>query len=197
MSTHNHSVKKFCKVCHDAGKSEKEYTSHFVRSAPGPNGKVVCPTLLSMECRYCFKRGHTVKFCTLLKSKTQTKTQTTAPSKQKKESKEQPILPTNAFDVLLYESDKEEEDEEMADEFPILGEPVKLASSSTFSYADALAKNNKVTFAEHVVTIPKAVIIPKATTTTTIRKKFSWVDCESSSDEEEETQVEVEDNSAW
>ena len=191
MSTNNHSVKKFCKVCHDAGKSEKEYTSHFVRSAPGPNSKVVCPTLLSLECRYCFKRGHTVKFCsTLLKSKTQTKTPATTPSKQQKESKEPTILPTNAFDVLLYES----EDEDI-NEFPILGdvkEPVHTASS-TFSYADALAKINKVTFEQ-------AVIIPviKATTTTTIRKKFSWADCgESSSDEEKETETQVEDNSAW
>ena len=39
--------KKFCKVCQDAGKTEKEYTSNYVRSAPGPNGVLVCPTLLS------------------------------------------------------------------------------------------------------------------------------------------------------
>jgi hypothetical protein len=192
MSTNNHSVKKFCKVCHDAGKSEKEYTSHYVRSAPGPNGKVVCPTLLSLECRYCFKRGHTVKFCTaLLKSKTPAKPPT---SKQQKESKEQPILPTNVFDVLLYESEDKEISE--MDEFPILGDVKNVQpANSAFSYADALAKVNKVTFVEQAVVIP---VIKATTTTTTIRKKFSWADCcESSSDEEEETQVEVEDNSAW
>lgn len=55
--------KPFCKVCHDAGKSEKEYTSHFVKSEPGSNGKVVCPTLLAQECRYCFKHGHTAGYC--------------------------------------------------------------------------------------------------------------------------------------
>jgi len=58
--------KPFCKVCHDAGKSEKEYTSHYVRSEPGPNGKVVCPTLLSQECGYCGACGHTPKFCQVL-----------------------------------------------------------------------------------------------------------------------------------
>jgi hypothetical protein len=56
-------VKPYCKVCHDAGKSEKEYTSHFVKSAPGTEGKVVCPTLLSQSCGYCGSCGHTPKFC--------------------------------------------------------------------------------------------------------------------------------------
>jgi hypothetical protein len=56
-------VKHYCKVCHDAGKSEKEYTSHFVKSAPGAEGKVVCPTLLSQSCGYCGSSGHTPKFC--------------------------------------------------------------------------------------------------------------------------------------
>ena len=53
----------FCKVCHSAGKPEKEYTSHFVRSEPGPNGVVVCPYLLSLVCRYCKQKGHTPKCC--------------------------------------------------------------------------------------------------------------------------------------
>jgi hypothetical protein len=59
-------IKPFCKVCHDAGKSEKEYTSHFVKSEPGPNGKVVCPTLLSQECRYCETPGHTAGYCPII-----------------------------------------------------------------------------------------------------------------------------------
>ena len=59
-------VKPYCKVCHDAGKSEKEYTSHFVKSAPGPEGKVVCPTLLNQCCGYCGSSGHTPKFCQVL-----------------------------------------------------------------------------------------------------------------------------------
>jgi len=59
-------VKPYCKVCHDAGKSEKEYTSHFVKSAPGPEGKVVCPTLLSQSCGFCGACGHTPKFCKVL-----------------------------------------------------------------------------------------------------------------------------------
>lgn len=64
--------KPFCKVCCDAGKSEKEYTSHFVKDR---DGKTTCPTLLSQECRYCFQAGHTVKFCAVLKKREQEKEQ--------------------------------------------------------------------------------------------------------------------------
>jgi hypothetical protein len=53
----------FCKVCRDAGKSEKEYTSHFVKNQPGPEGKVVCPTLLNQACRICHNPGHTSSYC--------------------------------------------------------------------------------------------------------------------------------------
>ena len=53
----------FCKVCRDAGKTEKEYNSHFVKDQPGPNGKVVCPTLLNQSCRICGKTGHTSSYC--------------------------------------------------------------------------------------------------------------------------------------
>lgn len=60
--------KPFCKVCHDAGKTEAEYTSHFVRSLPDFNGntKVTCPILAATECRYCYKLGHTTKFCPII-----------------------------------------------------------------------------------------------------------------------------------
>ena len=55
----------FCKVCKDAKKSESVYTSHSV----SVGGKVVCPTLLSQECKYCKEKGHTPKHCPKLKSK--------------------------------------------------------------------------------------------------------------------------------
>ena len=60
------SRKPFCKVCADAGKTD---TAHFPRKTADPNSEVVCPTLLSLECRYCFKNGHTVKYCTVLKER--------------------------------------------------------------------------------------------------------------------------------
>lgn len=53
----------FCKVCRDAGRPESEYTSHFVKDQPGPNGKVVCPMLLNQACRICHNTGHTSSYC--------------------------------------------------------------------------------------------------------------------------------------
>jgi len=55
--------KPFCKVCFDAGKSASEYMSHYVKSAPGPNGKVACPTLLNQACLNCGQPGHTSGYC--------------------------------------------------------------------------------------------------------------------------------------
>jgi hypothetical protein len=61
--------KKFCKVCFDAGKPETVYTNHTVKTMNVRTGKMetTCVTLLALECRYCFKAGHTVKFCPVLK----------------------------------------------------------------------------------------------------------------------------------
>ena len=55
--------KPYCKVCHDAGKPESEYTSHWVKDQ---SGKTTCPFLLSLKCRYCNEAGHTVKHCVKL-----------------------------------------------------------------------------------------------------------------------------------
>jgi hypothetical protein len=53
----------FCKVCFDAGLSVADYTDHFVKDQPGPNGKVVCPTLLAQKCLKCGVAGHTSSYC--------------------------------------------------------------------------------------------------------------------------------------
>ena len=58
--------KPFCKCCFDANKSEAEYTSHYLKDKPGPEGKVVCPTLLATECRYCHGLGHYKSHCPIL-----------------------------------------------------------------------------------------------------------------------------------
>ena len=50
-----------CTVCRDAGKPSSQYTSHYVKDRPG--GRVVCPYLLSLVCRYCKKAGHTLSHC--------------------------------------------------------------------------------------------------------------------------------------
>ena len=57
--------KKFCAVCFNDGKSEDDFTSHWVKESVG--GKVCCPTLLANECRYCKKKGHKISHCRKLK----------------------------------------------------------------------------------------------------------------------------------
>jgi hypothetical protein len=56
-------VNPFCKVCYDAGLPTSEFTSHFVKDQPGPNGRVVCPTLLAQKCLICGVPGHTSSYC--------------------------------------------------------------------------------------------------------------------------------------
>ena len=53
----------FCKICYDA--KRPGYDTHFIRSSPGPDGVVVCPYLLSLNCVFCGQSGHTISYCTL------------------------------------------------------------------------------------------------------------------------------------
>ena len=61
MSRSNNN-KLFCKICFDAKKPEKEYTSHAVKNR---DGDICCPILKTTECRYCHKIGHIVTHCEL------------------------------------------------------------------------------------------------------------------------------------
>ncbi len=60
---------KFCAYCKAKGLPESVFTTHFVKDAPGPKGKVICPELLKNECGYCHDLGHTPKHCPKLKAR--------------------------------------------------------------------------------------------------------------------------------
>lgn len=68
-----------CKVCRDAGKSQQEYSSHWVR---GKTGKVTCPTLLSQNCRNCGEIGHTIKYCKVATTSLKKQTEKKEPKKE-------------------------------------------------------------------------------------------------------------------
>ena len=138
-------IQKFCKVCQDAGKSESEYRSHFTRETRDPNSRVVCPTLLALECRYCFKKGHTVKYCAVLKEKNRAPApvRTEAPKK----AVEKPKGKSNNHNVFaILDSDSEEEVvapkvQEVKEEFPALSSSsLTRTQSVSANYAAALAK---------------------------------------------------------
>jgi hypothetical protein len=101
--------KPYCKVCHDSGKPESEYTSHWVKDL---NGKTTCPFLLKTECRYCYKLGHTAKFCDVLAKNNKEKERGERRSQNittKKPAVKEEKKPQNKFADLFNDSDAEEE----------------------------------------------------------------------------------------
>jgi hypothetical protein len=130
--------KPYCKVCFDAGKPESEYTSHWVRTLPDRNGNssVTCPTLLGTECRYCFKFGHTAKFCPVIEKNRKEKERADRiashkelPKVDKKMNGSKKMV--SVFDALRQDTDSEEEvevsrqAEPVIENFPALGSTVK------------------------------------------------------------------------
>lgn len=206
-----------CKVCADAKKPEKVVTSHFTKNK---NGVVVCPTLLEQECRYCHKKGHTVKFCKMLEKNNAAKSLPIAPGLSL------PIAPalsipqkmriapalSNSFSVLESDEEEGEEKPEPVEEYPALSENWAKKTtpiSTNMSFAKALISEPKMPPpALPVVHVELPKNEPPRQTIRIIRdiKTSRWVN-DSSSDEEDEDDEEVapkvaqnvmvEDNSAW
>lgn len=141
VKTNSNVKKPYCKVCHDAGKPESEYSNHWVRSLPDRSGKttVTCPTLLSNECRYCYKLGHTAKFCPVIEKnkKDQDKAERIAARKEEEAQKKVKIensTPAKRGFAALQEdsSDSEAENIQVSvlptiviEEYPSLGASMK------------------------------------------------------------------------
>jgi hypothetical protein len=148
-------TKPFCKVCHDAGLPEKEYTSHYVKSEPGPNGKVICPTLLSQECRFCFSSGHTERYCPVIAENNKTKRRMPIIDKKKNEQREKNngnTYPINRFSCLNISDDntrqneqtiKEDKNITLDEDFPALTRIKSVANipkPAIIGYANVAAK---------------------------------------------------------
>lgn len=194
--------KSYCKVCHDAGKSEEMYTSHYVRSEPGPNGKVVCPTLLAIECKYCFKQGHTASHCQEIAKNNKMAAKTEA-KKNYRENKEEVKKSNkknknNLFDLLNEEDEvvknKNEKNEKkiVKEEFPALSYKKLVPTTSplaTLSYASIAQKGYQEAIKAEIlqekqfVEIEKPIIIKKIVPE---QKKRSWAEMASDDEEEEE-----------
>jgi len=154
----------FCKVCKDAGKTETEYTSHYVKDK---SGKIICPTLLNQACKYCRQKGHTVKFCPTLKLNEKNKKQEEYFKKQHPEWEDE--LGSAARRLgSSFDSESEYEYETKLD----LNEKVPVATHYIRSYASVLV-DDSVPQVENV----KVVSRP-------LRVMRDWADEVSSSDEE-------------
>ena len=192
--------KTFCKVCQDAGKTEKEYTSHNVRDARG----TCCPTLLAQECRNCYKKGHTSKYCTQTSRTAVAPVEVKPAPKQVKQVK--PQVPKNVF--MLLESDSEDEAPKKVikrtEPAPVLHAELKVAQTQVLNWSRIITLAPAIVKTETVAAVllkekreaeKKPVKIVVSNQTPMKKAPFSWADCETDSDggDEEET----EDNSAW
>lgn len=211
--------KPYCKVCHDAGKPESEYTNHYVRSLPDRQGntKVTCPTLLNTECRYCYELGHTAKFCPVIAARKKDDERIRRQEERKTREEQKPVqkakAPTNVYHAL-YESDNEEEvvvaKPVVVEEWPALGAPSQRVT--TGNYASAAAKPAPVTNAvAKQVALPAGFVVlkkgatyektetPKQTFATT--KITNWADWDTDDEEEEDRRYEAYaanvDNNDW
>jgi hypothetical protein len=199
-------IQKFCKVCQDAGKSEAEYRSHFIRETRDPNSKIICPTLLAIECRYCFKRGHTVKYCSAFKNKTENNNKNNIDkNKIEKNNKlekkiEKQTKQTNAFSCL-YDSDNELEEVKFAPRSPSSSPPLRhedfpqlcapkhfqpIVSNYAFALNAVIHPEVEVQTQTQTQTQEKYVpkILPLPTYATKPMK--SWADDSSDEDDDEE-----------
>lgn len=140
MSRNVSTKKPYCKVCHDAGKPEKEYTNHWLKDK---NGKTVCRTLLNTECRFCHKLGHTAKFCDAPKKK-EKKEKERSEYKPKTEKPANPKINTsNKFQGLS--NDDSDDDEE-----------VSVLKPEMKSWANIASKPQKI---EEVVVTPNDYLV--------------------------------------
>lgn len=160
----------YCAHCANIGKPESVYRSHFVRETTDPNSRIVCPELLSTECPYCFKAGHTKSRCPIflaketLKKKEEKRKMFLENVQKKEEAVKRPnnkVKPNSSskFSVLNEsESDSDSDAEQsrpavitkvnkskpaLVEQFPALSTRTKVAptqSASAISYAGIAAK---------------------------------------------------------
>ena len=200
-STATANKKPYCKVCQDSGKSEKEYTSHWVKDL---SGKVICPTLLTLECRCCYKFGHTVKFCPVNLKRNERSANAVRAAKFRKEqacvkSVTKVAKPVNVYDLLDADEDEELEvaevgyiAEEIADvdeccvkvttwaDIAAMSKETANISQNTLSSLSQLTKNATITNEEKTTAEPVSVA--------PIKKpifKYSWADWPSDSEDED------------
>ena len=160
----------YCAHCANIGKPESVYRTHFVRETADPNSRIVCPELLSTECPYCFKAGHTKSRCPIflakeaLKKKEEKRKMFLENVQKKEEAVKRPnnkVNPTSSskFSVLNESDSDSDRDAEQSrpavitkvnkskpavvEQFPALSSKSKVVptqSASAISYAGIAAK---------------------------------------------------------
>ena len=212
----SNSKKPFCKVCHDAGKPESVYTSHCVKTYNIKTGKTdtTCPTLLALECRYCWKLGHTVKFCPVLeenkkmdveRARDRARHEYQVRQEQQQAAVQAQNKPKNAFAAFAEEQEDEEREaqEEVAkqelqvkqelqakEEFPaLMGNTRVVQNSNAKSYSCIAATPAD----ERRLEMARQQRLQQAAQVEAQKKAVSWADEEDSEDEDEAYESEEEE----
>jgi hypothetical protein len=133
--------------------------------------ETTCVTLLALECRYCFKAGHTVKFCPVLKESNKGRKEQEIQHARERHGTTasatalEKAVVKKGFALLQEDSDDDEVTvaptvQTVVDnvDFPALpvkaGGAPKLQTVMTFAATAALPPKPKVTFAAVPVTAP-------------------------------------------
>ena len=165
--------KPFCKVCYDAGKPEREYTSHFVKSKPGNDGKVVCPYLLSLECSYCKKKnGHTARYCPVLAAK----------KADQAKAKRQPVVDQDGWETKKGKAPAQQVQVQAkpvqakpVQAKPVQAKPVQAAKQTTFAVLEGMMKKEEdLEVAKEVKRVEYDTHFPGKQNIKPVVAKLSW-----------------------
>ena len=106
MNSSKVSNNMFCGFCKNKG---KEYKSHDLK---GKDGIIICKEILSTECRFCHKLGHTKKFCTVLQEKIERENNVSFPLNVNEKEKEKKSIV--AIEERLKNKNKEKTEAKQA-----------------------------------------------------------------------------------
>jgi hypothetical protein len=98
-----------CTFCKSIGKSEREYTNHYIHKTKSPNSSFTCPELLKRVCLNCPGRNHTADRC----PKINTVQVCFTPEKKEKKNDEKKETKNRFAGLVEDDSDEETNVQEM------------------------------------------------------------------------------------
>ena len=209
-NSRNNSKKPYCKVCHDAGKSESIYTSHCVKTYNINTGKTdtTCPTLNALECRYCYNTGHTVKFCPVLEANKKMDAERARDNFRQQRPQQQEVQvqvqtqnkSKNAFAAFAEEQEDEERQAKQEVQEQVTKQEVQAKQEfqakqdfPALMGNTRVVQNNNVKSYSFVAAIPaderRLDMLRQQRVQETKQKAVTWADTEDSEDEVEEDVV--------
>ena len=142
----NPSMKPFCKVCKDFGKSESVFTSHFVRQTTHPNSPVTCPTILNNVCQYCGEKGHFVSSCSLKKTQLKEEKLFLLSQKKREKPKNEDVKiakSKNVFEILNEEDSSSSLEEEEERDVEVKSENVTIRKRKYTNWASIVDSDSE------------------------------------------------------